>query len=41
MVFDKKDAERQLSETMEVEDLCSKLTSLIPQQYRLDAASQV
>ncbi|CAM0912124.1 unnamed protein product [Alopecurus aequalis] len=40
MVFDKKDAERQMSETMKMEDLCSKLTSLIPQEYRLDTASQ-
>ncbi|KAM0856385.1 hypothetical protein ACQ4PT_049195 [Festuca glaucescens] len=39
-VFDKKDAERQTSEGAEMEDLCSKLTSLVPQEYRLDSASQ-
>jgi hypothetical protein len=40
-VFDKKDAGRRTSEGMEMEDLCSKLTSLVPQEYRLDTASQV
>ncbi|XP_047075618.1 uncharacterized protein LOC124685316 [Lolium rigidum] len=39
-VFDKKDAGRQMSEGVEMEDLCSKLTSLVPQEYRLDTASQ-
>uniref|UniRef100_A0ACD5VC30 Uncharacterized protein n=1 Tax=Avena sativa TaxID=4498 RepID=A0ACD5VC30_AVESA len=36
MAFNKKDAERT-----EMDDLCSKLTSLVPQEYRLDTASQV
>lgn len=40
MVFDKKDAERRMSERRQMEDLCSKLTSLIPQEYHLDTASQ-
>uniref|UniRef100_A0ACD6AMQ4 Uncharacterized protein n=1 Tax=Avena sativa TaxID=4498 RepID=A0ACD6AMQ4_AVESA len=40
MAFDKKDAERRTSERTKMEDLCSKLTSLVPQEYRLDAASQ-
>ncbi|KAM0913219.1 hypothetical protein ACQ4PT_012285 [Festuca glaucescens] len=39
-VFDKKDAGRRTSEGMEMEDLCSKLTSLVPQEYHLDTASQ-
>lgn len=39
-VFDKKDAERQTSEGAEMEDLCSKLISLVPQEYRLDSAAQ-
>uniref|UniRef100_A0ACD5ZUH2 Uncharacterized protein n=1 Tax=Avena sativa TaxID=4498 RepID=A0ACD5ZUH2_AVESA len=40
MAFDKKDAERRTSERTKMEDLCSKLTSLVPQEYRLDTASQ-
>ncbi|XP_047068721.1 uncharacterized protein LOC124676728 [Lolium rigidum] len=39
-VFDRKDAGRRTSEGVEMEDLCSKLTSLVPQEYRLDTASQ-
>lgn len=40
MVFGMNDARRKASGRIEVEDLCSKLTSLLPQDYRL-GASQV
>uniref|UniRef100_M8D8Q2 Uncharacterized protein n=1 Tax=Aegilops tauschii TaxID=37682 RepID=M8D8Q2_AEGTA len=38
MVFGMNDARTKASGRTEVEDLCSKLTSLLPQDYRLDAS---
>ncbi|KAM3209657.1 hypothetical protein ACQJBY_064006 [Aegilops geniculata] len=38
MVFDMTDARTKASGRTEVEDLCSKLTFLLPQDYRLDAS---
>ncbi|EMS63033.1 hypothetical protein TRIUR3_07135 [Triticum urartu] len=38
MVFGMNDARRKASGRIEVEDLCSKLTSLLPQDYRLGAS---
>ncbi|XP_044958983.1 uncharacterized protein LOC123410152 [Hordeum vulgare subsp. vulgare] len=38
MAFGRNDAGRKASGSTEVEDLCSKLTSLLPQDYQLDAS---
>uniref|UniRef100_A0A0D9WQ29 Uncharacterized protein n=1 Tax=Leersia perrieri TaxID=77586 RepID=A0A0D9WQ29_9ORYZ len=41
MVFDMKDEEMTTKERLEMEDLCSRLASLIPQDYSpVDATSQ-